>query len=861
MQPHNHPPPPPPPHVDSLSKLQFESVPPKPPKHAEEGEKKNALSRNSSNADNSDSSKSDVDLKHNGNITDNSLESSRESNTSIPPSLPPTASSENIAVPLDDGENQVHLRTIHIAPLSCKSEDNKQQQSPQQNGIIITPTGMGHTLISEQPNDLIPPQVVKEIVPDDLLKKAEHANSDQHPQNIDVHLDALQHQSVISMPYSALSDEQAFSGDDSDDEFVDCVDEIELLETPMHKEDTKKIFHGGHLEWRHEMETPSPTDETNIGSPTATTAISSNDGFNENTETGLSISIDTQHVPEEDILKGFVIKNLDDGSETTLFEHVQTPHPFFTQLAIKEREREQSQHGSVSQQDSATNTTAQPTTDEKKHIKRKISHKFTKFLSTVKHSHHVQAAMAAAGARPAGAGSGTDEDTDTSPSQQHKLKAPNHIRVQCKRKRFKQFPDLRAVESILAHDGAIWCMEFSHGGEYLATGGQDGNICLWKINKNKYADNNVEKGSDLRDKPSMESHTTTATTTFTEDNAPITTETTVIETKTTDNEPPATEEEQIENKEDSAEKDETSASHPTWLAKKPFRIFKCRQRSDVVALSWSKRNFLISSSMDHRVSVWHVSRDECLVSFKHNELVTSLAFHPEDDSLFVTGSFDEKLRLFNLRNRELVTFQDTKSMITALGFADNGKTLVAGTFDGKCIFYSVNKTEIIRRTRIDVRSRRGKNKGKKVTAVVASPDQKRILVTSNDSRIRLYSLIDYSEITKFKGLVNTSSQIKASFNADGSFVVSGSENNSVYFWSTDKELAIEKKKPLRKKTLSVDSYETFRDSDSTVTNSIFAPFRFAYPSDLNDTTGLIVATSNFKGCLTIYESLAPPESG
>lgn len=38
-----------------------------------------------------------------------------------------------------------------------------------------------------------------------------------------------------------------------------------------------------------------------------------------------------------------------------------------------------------------------------------------------------------------------------------------------------------------------------------------------------------------------------------------------------------------------------------------------------------------------------------------------------------------------------------------------------------------------------------------------------ILITSNDSRIRLYSLKDHSLHCKYKGFTNSSSQIKGSF--------------------------------------------------------------------------------------------------
>ncbi|PNJ74049.1 WDR44 isoform 5 [Pongo abelii] len=64
-----------------------------------------------------------------------------------------------------------------------------------------------------------------------------------------------------------------------------------------------------------------------------------------------------------------------------------------------------------------------------------------------------------------------------------------------------------------------------------------------------------------------------------------------------------------------------------------------------------------------------------------------------------------------------------------------------------------------------------------------------ILVTSNDSRIRLYDLRDLSLSMKYKGYVNSSSQIKASFSHDFTYLVSGSEDKYVYIWSTYHDLS------------------------------------------------------------------------
>lgn len=87
---------------------------------------------------------------------------------------------------------------------------------------------------------------------------------------------------------------------------------------------------------------------------------------------------------------------------------------------------------------------------------------------------------------------------------------------------------------------------------------------------------------------------------------------------------------------------------------------------------------------------------------------------------------------------------------------------MVGTYDGRCIFYSTDQLKYY--TMIHVRSARGKNaQGRKVTGIEPMPGEDKILVTSNDSRIRLYDLRDLSLSCKFKGYVNSSSQIRASF--------------------------------------------------------------------------------------------------
>lgn len=78
---------------------------------------------------------------------------------------------------------------------------------------------------------------------------------------------------------------------------------------------------------------------------------------------------------------------------------------------------------------------------------------------------------------------------------------------------------------------------------------------------------------------------------------------------------------------------------PEPLFVKPFYELSGHQ-APVLDVAWSKSLFLLSSSMDKTVRLWHLSRSECLCFFRHIDFVSAIAFHPRDDRYFVSGSLD-----------------------------------------------------------------------------------------------------------------------------------------------------------------------------------------------------------------------------
>lgn len=316
------------------------------------------------------------------------------------------------------------------------------------------------------------------------------------------------------------------------------------------------------------------------------------------------------------------------------------------------------------------------------------------------------------------------------------------------------------------YNRAVWAMEFSKDGRYLAAAGQDKKVRVWAVitsTEDREAHESEEEEKN-HDQPGVRL------------NAPV-------------------------------------------LRTRLIREYQ-GHTSSILDLSWSKNNFLLSSSMDKTVRLWHVSQAECLCAFKHHDFVTSISFHPRDDRFFLAGSLDSKLRLWSIPDKAVAYWVNVPDMVTAVAFTPDGKTCIAGCLNGLCLFYDTDKLKL--HSQLHVRSARGRNaKGSKITGIdtITLPPgdpngDVKLLITSNDSRIRMYNYKDRNLEIKFRGNENTCSQIHATFSDDGRYVICGSEDKKVYIWPTG---------PTEKQDQDKRPVEVLEAHSAIVTSAILAP--------------------------------------
>ncbi|XP_044473702.1 WD repeat-containing protein 44-like isoform X1 [Mangifera indica] len=390
---------------------------------------------------------------------------------------------------------------------------------------------------------------------------------------------------------------------------------------------------------------------------------------------------------------------------------------------------------------------------------------------------------------------GRRSSSATDDSQDVSFHGPERVRVRQYGKSCKELTALYKSQEIQAHNGSIWSIKFSLDGRYLASAGEDCVIHVWQVVES-------ERKGELLEKPEEGNLNLLLLANGSPDPNSLS---------------PKHVDDLLEKKRRGRPMSRKSLSMDHivvpetvfGLSEKPICSFQ-GHLDDVLDLSWSKSQHLLSSSMDKTVRLWHLLSKTCLRIFSHSDYVTCIQFNPVDDRYFISGSLDAKVRIWSIPDRQVVDWNDLHEMVTAACYTPDGQGALVGSCKGSCHLYDTSDNKLQEKSPINLQSKK-KSQQKKVTGFQFAPgSSSEVLITSADSRVRVVDGVDL--VHKFKGFRNTNSQICASFTANGRYVVSASEDSYVYVWKHEAESRFSRKKGVT----VTHSYEHFHCQDVSV---------------------------------------------
>lgn len=299
------------------------------------------------------------------------------------------------------------------------------------------------------------------------------------------------------------------------------------------------------------------------------------------------------------------------------------------------------------------------------------------------------------------------------------------------------------------------------------------------------------------------------------------------------------------------------------FASAPFQVYREHSKA-ILDVAWAlSSRFLLTASLDKQAILWEVDSPIPLRRFSHPDIVSSLDFNPQNANYFSSGCFDRIVRVWNASLNKVEAYYQTPDLITAVAYSPSAQYLCVGLKQGQLLLYasSLQDARLKFTTELNCRNRKGrKSRGRRVTGI-AFFDAATYLVSTNDSRLRLFTENVLQQ--KYKGHKAEKGPIKATFSHNLVHVISGSETGQVFIWNSYNTFVPSSKQ--RKETDRNTSYESFLGSSRSGAGTylaLFAPQRVVRCLQERsvgraEIVSHVLVTAGAEGVLRVYYNVHP----
>jgi len=181
---------------------------------------------------------------------------------------------------------------------------------------------------------------------------------------------------------------------------------------------------------------------------------------------------------------------------------------------------------------------------------------------------------------------------------------------------------------------------------------------------------------------------------------------------------------------------------------------------------------LASGSYDNTIKIWDLHSGDCLQTLQgHNNRVRSVAISP-DGNILASGSNDNTIKLWDLHSGDcLQTLQEHSDWVWSVAISPNGNILASGSNDQTIKIWDLHSGDC-RQTL--------QGHSNLVWSVAIGPDGKTLASGSEDQTIKLWDLHSGDCLQTLQG--HSSSVFSVAYAPDGKTLASGGSDNTIKLW-------------------------------------------------------------------------------